>query len=104
MNETLFNIIIAMIPVIGMVVTGFIIPLIVSKLGAQKLATIIKWVGYAVKAAEGIYSASGQGEIKKEYVINFIDGLFNKKKVVITKKQIEVLLEATVTEMNKATK
>lgn len=101
MNVTLFNIIIALIPIVGMVITGFIIPLLVSKLGADKLVKIVKWVAFAVKAAENIYKQSGQGEIKKEYVINFIDHLFNKKKVVITKEQISVIIESIVYEMNK---
>ena len=55
--------------------------------------------GRAVKAAEKLFPESGTGEQKKEYVINFIDKLFNKKKIVITKEQIEVLLEAAVEEL-----
>lgn len=99
MNETLFNIVLGLIPVLGTIITGFIVPLIISKIGTEKLNKIIKWVGRAVKAAEKLFPESGTGEQKKKYVINFIDKLFNKKKIVITKEQIEVLLEAAVEEL-----
>jgi LL-H family phage holin len=101
MNEVFFNVILGLIPVIGVVITGFIIPLIMSKLGAEKLATVVKWVGYAVSAAEMIFPEVKSGEAKKQYVIDFIDKLFNQKKVVITKEQISVLIESIVNEMNK---
>lgn len=101
MNELWFNVIVLLVPVLATIVTGFLIPLIVSKLGAEKLALIVKWVGYAVKAAEGLYKASGQGEIKKEYVVSFINKMFNSKKVNITEEQISILIESVVTEMNK---
>jgi hypothetical protein len=102
MNQTLFNIILACIPIIGMVITGFIIPLIRTKLDTQKLSLIVKWVSYAVNAAEMIYKDQMKsGTAKKAFVIEFIDKLFNKKKVVITKEQISVLIENIVNEVNK---
>jgi hypothetical protein len=100
MNEVLFNVIIGLIPVVATIITGFLIPLIVSKLGSEKLATIIKWIGYCVKAAEMIYPEAKSGEAKKAYVIEFINNMFNKKKVVITKEQISILIESVVAEIN----
>jgi len=102
MNETLFNIILLLVPVLATVITVYIVPLIKAKVGDENLATIVKWVTYAVKCAEMIFTQEKQGEEKKQYVIDFIDGLFNKKKVVITKEQIEVLIEAAVKEINDA--
>jgi hypothetical protein len=103
MSATLLNIIALLIPVIMTVLSGFIIPLIKAKIGQEKLATIVKWVTYAVKGAEMIYfGETGKGLDKKEYVIKFINDLFNKKKTVITKEQIEVLLESAVAELNKS--
>lgn len=99
MNETVFNIILTLIPILGTIITGVIIPFFVSKIGTERLNEIIKWTGRTVKAAEKLFPESGSGEQKKEYVINFIDKLFNKKKTVITKEQIEVLLEAAVEEL-----
>jgi len=100
MSETLFNIIIMLIPVLATVITTVVIPLILSKIGAEKLALIIKWVGRGVQAAEMLFPEAKSGEAKKAYVINFIDKMFNKNKVVITKEQIEVLIESVVAEIN----
>ena len=100
MDYTLFNIIIASIPVFGLIITGILIPLIASKLGADKLATIIKWIGIAVKAAEMVFPEPKSGESKKSYVIKFISDMFNKKKVVITREQLETLIESVVAELN----
>lgn len=101
MNETLFNIIVNCIPILAMIVTGVLIPLIISKLGNEKLTTIILWVGRGIKAAEMLFFPEAKsGEAKKAYVIDFIDNLFNKRKVVITREQIEILIESAVAEMN----
>lgn len=100
MNEVLFNVIIGLIPVVATIITGFLIPLILSKLGTEKLATIVKWVGYAVSAAEMLFPEAKTGEQKKAYVVDFIDKMFNKTKVVITKEQIEILIESVVAEIN----
>ena len=100
MNETLFNIILLLLPVLAAIITGYVIPLIKAKVGEEKLSTITKWIVYAVKCAEMIFKEEKQGAEKKQYVIDFIDNLFNKKKTIITKEQIEVLVEAAVKEMN----
>ncbi len=100
MNENLFTIIIMLIPVLATAITTVVIPLILSKISAEKLALIIKWVGRGVQAAEMLFPEAKSGEAKKEYVVNFIDKMFNKRKVVITREQIEVLIESIVAEIN----
>lgn len=101
MDTKIFEIIIALIPIIGAILTGFIIPLIKEKIGNEKLAKYEYWVDMAVNAAEKIFSESDMGEKKKEYVISFLNNLFNKNKVVITEDQIEILIEAAVNQFNK---
>jgi hypothetical protein len=39
------------------------------------------------------------GETKKEYVVNFLNEMFNKNKVIIAKEQIEILIESAVHSM-----
>ena len=56
-----------------------------------------KWVKVAVYSAEQIYKEVGMGEIKKEYVINFINDKF---KFGITEKELDSLIEAVVKELN----
>lgn len=96
MDEVLFKIILGVISILGTILTGIVVPYIKEKIGNEKLAKYEYWTNYAVKAAELIFVEQGMGEVKKEYVVNFLNEMFNKKKVVITPEQIEVLIEAAV--------
>ncbi len=99
MNEKLFDIILLCIPVFGAILTGFVIPYIRTRISATQMDEITKWVNKAVQAAEVLFNAPKSGEEKREYVINFIDKMFNSKKEIITKDQIRILLEAAWKEM-----
>ena len=99
MDEKIFQIILASIPVFGAIITGFIIPFIKEKIGAEKLAKYEYWTSMAVKCAEMMFKEQGMGEAKKEYVVNFLNEMFNKNKVVITSEQIEILVEAAIKEL-----
>lgn len=108
MNTAIFNLIIALIPVIGAIITTYLIPYLKSKTTAQdaenikhqieimkeQYETAEKWVAKAVEAAEVLFPGEKQGINKREWVIDFIDKEMNKEKEVITKEQIRVLLEA----------
>ncbi len=99
MNDDLFKIIMALIPVFGAIITGFIVPYIKTKISTTQMEEISKWVSKAVQAAETLFDAPKSGEEKREYVINFIDKIFNSKKEIITRDQIRILLEASWKEM-----
>lgn len=99
MEDRLFKIILALIPVICTILTVYIIPLIKEKIGAEKLSKYEYWTSLAVKCAEMIFTESGMGKDKKAYVVEFLNNMFNKKKTVITEKQIEILIESCVKEM-----
>ena len=100
MNEQLYNIILLFIPILGAVITGFFIPYLKTKVSVTQMEEIIKWVTKAVEAAEVLFDAPKSGEEKREYVINFIDKMFNTKKEIITKDQIRLLLESAWLQMN----
>lgn len=102
MNEQVFNIVILLIPVIGAIITGILVPYVKTKISVTQMEEIIKWVTKAVQAAEVLFDAPKSGEEKREYVINFIDKMFNSKKEVITKDQIRILLEAAWKQMKEA--
>lgn len=99
MDEKIFQIILALIPILGAIITGFIVPLIKEKIGAEKLAKYEYWTSMAVKCAEMMFKEQGMGETKKEYVVNFLNEMFNKNRVIITSEQIEILVEAAVKEL-----
>ena len=99
MDDRLFQIILAVIPVLGTILTVCIIPLIKEKIGNENLAKYEYWVNIAVKAAELIWTETGHGTDKKQYVIDFMNKMFNSKKTVITEEQLNALIEAAVKQM-----
>lgn len=99
MNEQLFQIILALIPVSGTIITLYVIPLLKEKIGNAKLEKYEEWAKLAVRSAEMIFKEQGMGTDKKAYVVKFLNDMFNKKKVVITEEQIEILIEACVKQM-----
>ena len=99
MDERLFQIILALIPVIGAILTGVIVPYIQEKISNEKLVKYEYWASMAVACAEMIFKEQGMGKTKKEYVVNFLNEMFNKNKVVITEEQLNILVESCVKEM-----
>lgn len=99
MNEVLFKIILGLISILATIITGIVVPYIREKIGNEKLAKYKEWASLAVECAEMIFAEQGMGQSKKEYVVNFLNRMFNKDKVVITPEQIEILIESAVKEM-----
>lgn len=99
MNDKLFQIILALIPVLCTILTVYIIPYIEAKIGNENLSTYEYWANIAVKAAEMIWKETGHGSDKKAYAVDFIDKMFNSKKTVITTEQINALIESAVKNM-----
>ena len=79
------------------IITIFVIPWIRSKISAEELAEIIKWVKIAVQAAEMIYKESGMGPQKKKYVETFLADLG----ISYDEKRIDNLIESAVLELKK---
>ena len=99
MDEYVFKIVLAIISLLSALVAGVLIPLIKEKIGAEKLAKYEYWANLAVRAAEMMWTESGCGEDKKKYVVDFLNNMFNKNKVIITEQQLEILIESAVKQM-----
>ena len=99
MNDKLFELILAFIPILGTILTLYVIPYFKELIGNEKLGKYQEWVTMAVKAAEMIFTEKGMGVQKKEYVVKFLTEQFNKNKVVITENQLNILIEAAVKQM-----
>ena len=99
MDDRIFDLILCLIPVLGTILTVYIIPLIKEFIGNEKLAKYEEWALMGVKAAEMLFHEKGMGATKKEYVVNFLNEMFNKNKIVITVEQIDVLIEAAVKQL-----
>lgn len=78
-------------------VTMYVIPWIKTKVSAEELTEIIKWVKIAVQAAEMIYKESGMGEEKKAYVKTFLED----KGIKYDERQIDSMIESAVKELEK---
>lgn len=99
MDDRLFQIILAIIPVLCAILTVYIVPLLKEKIGTENLAKYEYWVNIAVKAAEMLWEETGHGSDKKQYVVDFMNNMFNSKKIVITEEQINLLIESAVKNM-----
>ena len=95
MNIDLTPIANAVITLVALLITTFLIPWLKAKAGAEKFAEIEKWTRVAVNAAEMIYKESGMGETKKQYVINYLKA----KGYALDLDTVETLIEAAVLEM-----
>ena len=96
MDDRLFQIILAVIPVLCAILTSYIVPYIKAKIGTENLSKYEYWVNIAVKAAEMLWKETGHGSDKKQYVVDFMNNMFNSKKIVITEEQINLLIESAV--------
>lgn len=99
MSDELFKLIMAFVPVLIAIITGFIIPYIKTKISITQMEEIEEWVTKAVEAAEVLFDAPQSGDEKREYVINLINKTFNSKQNIITEDQIRILLESAWKQM-----
>lgn len=95
----LTNVVIAIMVLIGALISTFLVPYIKTRLTNEQLGTVKFWVNVAVKAAEMIYTGSGLGTKKKEYVVAFL----NEKGFKLNTDELDNLIEAAVLELKKAT-
>jgi hypothetical protein len=73
-------------------VTAFLIPYIKEKISEERYIELQTWVNVAVESAEMIYTGTGRGAEKKQYVLDFLD----KKGYIIDFDSVEAMLEAAV--------
>lgn len=99
MNENLFEVLLTLIPVLGAILTYFVVPCIKARMETAKLEQYRQWADLAVKAAEMLWTETGHGPDKKQYVTRFLDKLFNAKKTVVTEEQLNILIEAAIAQM-----
>lgn len=88
----LTDIVSAIIALAAALITSFLIPLIKTKIDADKLAKVQFWVTIAVEAAEQVFSQSGMGDEKKEFVLEFL----SEKGFSLDVMEIDALIEAAV--------
>lgn len=92
----------AIVTLIGIVITMYVIPMLRLKLSIEEQERINEWVRIAVYAAEQLGGKTpGNGENKKNYVVSTIRDLAAKHGLEIDMLELDAIIEATVLEMNK---
>ena len=81
----------AIITLISLIITGFLIPFLKKKLSNEKLDELKKWVRIAVSAAEQLYG-SKTGQQKKEFVVAFL----LSKGIVFDVEEVNAMIESEV--------
>lgn len=99
MNENLFKVLMALIPVLGVIVTGFVVPYIKTKISLVKLDEISRWIKVAVQAADMLYVGNKMGKDKKKYVLELILDFLNNRNIKISEEQLDALIESAVNEL-----
>lgn len=94
----LTDIIKAIILLIMAIVSGFLIPMLKRKLSDDKFYDLVNWVRVAVQAAEMIFTESGMGEKKKDYVIDFIQ----TKGYTVDLYELDALIESEVLKLQES--
>lgn len=95
MNDGMVKIILALIGLLGSIITYVLVPYLKSKTTEKQRDNIYVVVLLAVRAAEQIYNTSGQGKFKKEYVIKYL----NSKGIKLTVEDLNMFIEAAVKEL-----
>lgn len=92
------QVIVALIGLIGVMLSTVLVPYIRQKTTQEKWNNAMFWVKLAVQSAEQIYNAQGMGEVKKEYVEKFLA----EHNIKLDPEQIDVAIEAAVLQIQNA--
>jgi LL-H family phage holin len=98
MNDILFEALKIMVMLVALLVTRYLVPWLINKIGADKLELAEKWAKYAVlKAQQVMYEENGQE--RKAYVTEFLKEILLDKDIALSDEQIDVLIESAVKTM-----
>lgn len=103
MNDRIFDLVLALIPVIGAVMTYFVVPYLKAAVRNAKLGQYHEWTRLAVKCVEIVWREAGYDGDKGDYVAGFLNRIFSSKKGMLSEEQIQVLIEAAVQELQRET-
>ena len=98
MTIDLTQIITALIGLLGLVITTFVVPLLKAKMKVENYEILTKWAKVGVLAAEQLWPEGGLGKEKKEYVQNYL----RSKGYDINLQEVDMAIESAVYEMKQA--
>ena len=93
MNIDITEIVVAVIGLLGIIITSVVVPLIKSKLTNSQWETIKNYALAGVQAAEIIFNAQGKGEEKLEWVTEYIENQCKAHGIKIDMDTVRVAIE-----------
>lgn len=93
MNIDITQIVVAVIGLLGLIITTVLVPWIKSKMTNEQWQMIVNYAYAGVQAAEIIFNAQGQGEAKFEWVADYIEQRCAKHGIKIDGDTIKVVIE-----------
>ena len=100
MNEITFTALRLLTMILMAVLSAYVIPWVKARIGNERLEQISQWAALAVSWAEQIVDKTGAGADKKIMVESFLRDLLASKGLVMTDKQIDILIESAVMQMH----
>lgn len=85
----------AVIALLATIITAVVVPYVKSKTTVSQQKEIDIWIAIAVMSAEQIYSGTGKGSEKKEYVLHWLE----EHNVIVDEDKIDAMIEAAVYQM-----
>lgn len=89
-------ILIALLILVAVLIICYLIPWIKTKTTAQQRENIYFWIRIACSAAEQLFK-SGEGQKKKQYVLEFLQS----KNLKVDMDELDKMIEAVVLEINR---
>ena len=99
-NKLLFDLIDVILLVITSAIGRYLVPLVKTKLGQEKLQLLSQYAVKFVKLAEVMIDGEKKGDEKREYVSELIIEEANKLHLNLTDDQIRMLIEDAVFSLN----
>lgn len=93
MNIDITEIVVAVIGLLGIVITSVVVPLIKSKLTNSQWETIKNYALAGVQAAEILFNAQGKGVEKLEWVSKYIEAQCKAHGIKIDMDTVRVAIE-----------
>ena len=87
------EIVVAVLGLLGLIVTTVLVPWIKSKMTNEQWQTITSYAVAGVQAAEIIFNVQGQGEAKFEWVADYIEQRCAEHGIKIDADTIKVVIE-----------
>lgn len=100
MNDITKIIVEALVSILAVIITSYLIPWIKSKISAEKYATIQEYCELAVRSAEMLYTEE-EWKQKKDYVLSCVTAKLHEIGLELSELEINAIIEGFVQAVKK---